>query len=308
MIDAELADLALEEAADSRQPGSRSLVRRRLLRLTVDDNALLITIHQMAWDELPREALPPELSELCAVAPEGLADRLTPLAVQYAERSFWQPRRLAGEVNCPSEYWRQIPAAASRVPKVVTDRPPAARQDYSVNYRVRVAHVTNRASQSPELASLDDAGRDSNGGTSSDRSGLAWSSAQGAAIVRATTRKAEPLLNVGGTRKPSVGAPRRCHLASADHVEHRYAATGQVVAPPIAGTWWHIVPQLLLLLSNRFPPVAGSKIRLPLDGRTGQVRGSRPAVVFDQSNPQELSRHRANIQGVAHAYSCRLER
>ncbi|UVK35765.1 hypothetical protein LHFGNBLO_005961 (plasmid) [Mesorhizobium sp. AR10] len=110
------------------------LIRGRLVRLAVDDHALLITMHHMVSDDWSRTILTRELSELYAAAREGRADRLTPLPVQYADYALWQRRWLAGEVlERQSEYWLQMLAGAPTLLKLPTDRPRPAQQDYIGN-------------------------------------------------------------------------------------------------------------------------------------------------------------------------------
>ncbi|MER9191577.1 condensation domain-containing protein [Mesorhizobium australicum] len=63
---------------------------------------------------------------------EGLADRLSPLPVQYADYALWQRRWLAGEVFVRrSEYWLRTLAGAPAALKLQANRPRTARRDYS---------------------------------------------------------------------------------------------------------------------------------------------------------------------------------
>lgn len=70
MIDGTLAGPTLEETTGSGRPGSRSLICRRSLRLTMEHCALLITMHQMSSYEPPGEAVTRQLCELYAVSPK----------------------------------------------------------------------------------------------------------------------------------------------------------------------------------------------------------------------------------------------
>ncbi|MER9436100.1 hypothetical protein [Mesorhizobium sp. M0618] len=130
-VEATCVDLPRPEAEAALGQEGSPRIRGRLVRLAADDNALLITMNYMFLDDWARKVL---TRELCALAREDRADRLTPLPVLHANYTLWQRPQLAGEVNGPSEYW-------------CPGWPRAARQDYSGSYRVRVARAADHATR-----------------------------------------------------------------------------------------------------------------------------------------------------------------
>ncbi|CDM60193.1 condensation domain-containing protein [Rhizobium favelukesii] len=129
--EAALAILISNEAQAPFDLEAGPLIRGRLVRLTVDDHVLLITMHNMVSDDHSLNILAHEFSELYRAARTGRPHQLAPLPVQYADYTLWQRGWLTEEVlERQSEYWGRVLAGAPTVLKVPTDRPRPTRQDY----------------------------------------------------------------------------------------------------------------------------------------------------------------------------------
>ncbi|WP_244541520.1 condensation domain-containing protein [Rhizobium tibeticum] len=106
------------------------LIRGRLVRLTVDDHVLLITMHNMVSDDQSVNILTREFTELYTAARTGRPPQLAPLPVQYADYALWQRNWLTEEIlERQSEYWGRMLAGAPTVLRVPTDWPRPTRQD-----------------------------------------------------------------------------------------------------------------------------------------------------------------------------------
>jgi amino acid adenylation domain-containing protein len=106
-------------------------VRGRLIRLAGDDHVLLITMHHIVSDGWSLGIFTRELSALYAAFARGEADPLPPLAVQYADYTAWQRRRVDGEVlQRQADYWREALSGVPELLELPTDRPRPARQDF----------------------------------------------------------------------------------------------------------------------------------------------------------------------------------
>ncbi|MES1244335.1 MAG: amino acid adenylation domain-containing protein, partial [Acidobacteriota bacterium] len=108
-------------ALDAAQPFDLErgpLLRATLLRLGPDDHVLLLTVHHIVWDGWSLNVFIRELSACY----RGQA--LPGLAVQYADYSEWQRRRLQGEgLERHLAYWRERLAGAPAALDLPTDRP-----------------------------------------------------------------------------------------------------------------------------------------------------------------------------------------
>ncbi len=94
------------------------LLRATLLRLGPDDHILLVTVHHIVWDGWSLNVFIRELSALYRGRP------LPGLAVQYADYSDWQRRRLQGEsLERHLSYWKERLAGAPAALDLPTDRP-----------------------------------------------------------------------------------------------------------------------------------------------------------------------------------------
>ncbi|MFA1676786.1 condensation domain-containing protein [Rhizobium mongolense] len=133
-VEATLAMLISNEAQTPFDIEAGPLVRGRLVRLTVDDHALLITMHNMVCDEHSLNILTHEFIELYTAARTGRPHQLAPVPVQYADYALWQRSCLVGEVlERQSEYWGRMLGGAPTALKLPTDRLHSARADYKAS-------------------------------------------------------------------------------------------------------------------------------------------------------------------------------
>lgn len=138
---------AREEASQPFDLAAGPLFRARLLRLTADDDVLLLTTHHIVFDGWSAGVLLRELSALYG------GSALAPLPVQYPDFAVWQRRWLAGDVLARLlDHWEVRLRGAPVAPEVPTDhpRPPVP------SYRGRVERFRIGA---PTVAQLRDLGR-----------------------------------------------------------------------------------------------------------------------------------------------------
>src|SRR5262249_55174694 len=84
------------------------LIRGRLIRLSQDEHALLITMHHIVFDGWSESILLKELSALYGAFVCGEGDPLPELSVQYVDYAIWQRQWMEGEVlRQQAEYWQQ---------------------------------------------------------------------------------------------------------------------------------------------------------------------------------------------------------
>jgi amino acid adenylation domain-containing protein len=86
--------------AEARRPfhlASGPLVRLSLLRLGQGDHLALLSLHHIVADGWSIGVLLEELTAAYSASSRGVAPRLPPLAVQYADYAVWQRRVLTGE-------------------------------------------------------------------------------------------------------------------------------------------------------------------------------------------------------------------
>src|SRR5262245_46109013 len=95
----ELLDQVIrEEAGGSFDLASGPLIRGRLIRLSQDEHALLITMHHIVFDGWSESILLKELSALYGAFVRGEGDPLPELSVQYVDYAVWQRQWMEGEV------------------------------------------------------------------------------------------------------------------------------------------------------------------------------------------------------------------
>jgi hypothetical protein len=85
------------------------LVRGRLIRLSDDEQVLLVTMHHIVSDDWSQQVLRQELGTLYQAFAQGRDDPLTPLPIQYIDYAAWQ-RRCAVRPRC----WNCPPTARAR--------------------------------------------------------------------------------------------------------------------------------------------------------------------------------------------------
>ncbi|HEX7241467.1 MAG TPA: condensation domain-containing protein, partial [Longimicrobiaceae bacterium] len=131
-VEGELRRLMGEEAGAPFDLERGPLIRGRLIRLAVDDHALLVTMHHIVSDAWSMGVLTNELSALYAAFRRGEADPLPALPVQYADYAAWQRRWVSGEVlQRQVEYWQQTLSGAPELLEVPADHARPARQDHA---------------------------------------------------------------------------------------------------------------------------------------------------------------------------------
>jgi amino acid adenylation domain-containing protein len=94
--EAEVLRLAEEEAQTPFDLTRGPMLRTKLLRLSIEEHVLLVTSHQIAFDERSSEIFDHELDALYEANLEGRSSPLPPLPLQYREFSTWQAEFLRG--------------------------------------------------------------------------------------------------------------------------------------------------------------------------------------------------------------------
>ncbi len=129
VLDAEAREAALKREADdeARAPFDLAvgpLFRGRLLTLSDDESALLLTQHHIVSDGWSLGVLVREVTTLYAAFVEGRDDPLPPLAIQYADFAVWQRGWLQGEtLGKQIAFWRDHLQGAPSLLELPTDRP-----------------------------------------------------------------------------------------------------------------------------------------------------------------------------------------
>ncbi len=94
--DAALLELCREEARTPFDLARGPLIRGRLIRLSDQEQVLLLTQHHIVSDGWSLGVLARELSQLYRAFVAGEDDPLPPLAIQYPDYAVWQRRWLSG--------------------------------------------------------------------------------------------------------------------------------------------------------------------------------------------------------------------
>jgi amino acid adenylation domain-containing protein len=107
------------------------LIRGRLVRLTHDEYALLITMHHIVSDGWSMGIFINELSTLYTAFLNGKADPLPRLDIQYADYAVWQRQWIEGDVlQRQTEYWKTL-ADAPALLELATDHPRPAQRNHA---------------------------------------------------------------------------------------------------------------------------------------------------------------------------------
>ncbi len=108
------------------------LIRGRLIRLSEDEHALLMTMHHIVSDGWSGNVLKRELSALYSAFLRQEADSLPELAVQYADYAIWERRWIQGEVlQRQAQYWKTALAGAPELLELPLDHPRPAIEDHA---------------------------------------------------------------------------------------------------------------------------------------------------------------------------------
>ncbi|MCM5623167.1 condensation domain-containing protein, partial [Xanthomonas hortorum pv. pelargonii] len=107
-------------------------IRFRLLQLSADEHALLITQHHSASDGWSVGVLLHELAVLYVSCLGGLPNPLPPLPIQYPDYAAWQRQWLQGARRQQQvEYWQRQLAGVPTLLDLPLDRPRPPQQDFS---------------------------------------------------------------------------------------------------------------------------------------------------------------------------------
>jgi amino acid adenylation domain-containing protein len=120
----ELSRLAQEEAQRPFDLARAPLLRLCLMRMDVEDHALLATIHHIVSDGWSLGVLIREVAALYAAYCAGRPSPLPALPVQYADFAAWQRGWLQGDVlEGELAFWREQLAGAPQAIALPADRP-----------------------------------------------------------------------------------------------------------------------------------------------------------------------------------------
>ncbi|HLM43283.1 MAG TPA: condensation domain-containing protein, partial [Myxococcaceae bacterium] len=118
-----LAELAVEEGRKPIDLAAGPVLRAQLVRLSPEEDALLVMMHHIATDGWSMGVLTRELDVLYQAFASGRASPLPALSLQYADFAAWQRERLAGEVlRRQLDYWKKRLAGVEPL-ELATDRP-----------------------------------------------------------------------------------------------------------------------------------------------------------------------------------------
>jgi|KBSSwiStaDraftv2_1062776.scaffolds.fasta_scaffold01541_17 amino acid adenylation domain-containing protein len=127
--EAQMLQLAVEEARRPFDLSRDRLVRARLLRLGDEEHVFLLTIHHIVSDGWSMGLFFGELATLYAAFSKGEPSPLPDLPIQYADYAGWQRDNLRGEVlESQLDYWTQRLSGMPPVLDFPSDRPRPARR------------------------------------------------------------------------------------------------------------------------------------------------------------------------------------
>jgi hypothetical protein len=107
-----------------------ALLRTKLVRVSVVEHLVLLTMHHIINDDWSNGLLLREIATHYTAYVAGAPSMLEPLGVQYADYAYWEREWLQGEVlDKQLAYWKQQLAGAP-VLELPTDRPRAQVQSY----------------------------------------------------------------------------------------------------------------------------------------------------------------------------------
>jgi amino acid adenylation domain-containing protein len=132
--EAEIERLSRLEAQRGFDLSHDVLLRTKVLRVSVDEHVVLVTMHHIVSDGWSIGVLVKEVGALYEAYAKGSAMTLKPLAVQYADYAHWEREWLQGAVlEEQLEYWKRQLAEAP-VLELPTDRPRPAVPSYNGAY------------------------------------------------------------------------------------------------------------------------------------------------------------------------------
>ncbi|MDZ8261485.1 amino acid adenylation domain-containing protein [Nostoc sp. ChiQUE01b] len=120
----EVKQIAAESAKKSFNLAKGLLVRATLLRLSEEEQVLLVTMHHIITDGWSCDVFLRELSALYAAFSKNLPSPLPELPIQYADFAVWQRDCLKGEFLATQlNYWKQQLQGELPILQLPTDRP-----------------------------------------------------------------------------------------------------------------------------------------------------------------------------------------
>jgi amino acid adenylation domain-containing protein len=120
----EVKQFAAEEAKKPFNLAKGLLVRATLLRLSEEENILLVTMHHIITDGWSCGVFLRELSTLYAAFSTNQPSPLPELPIQYADFAVWQRDRIQGEFLANQlNYWKQQLQGELPILQLPTDRP-----------------------------------------------------------------------------------------------------------------------------------------------------------------------------------------
>ncbi|AOX00349.1 hypothetical protein BJP34_13585 [Moorena producens PAL-8-15-08-1] len=120
----EVERIAVEEAQQRFDLSKLPLIQAKLLRLSEEENILLLTIHHIIFDGWSAGVLLKELAVHYEAFATGKSSPLPPLPIQYADFAIWQRQRLQGErLESQLAYWKKQLGGSLPVLELPTDRP-----------------------------------------------------------------------------------------------------------------------------------------------------------------------------------------
>jgi aspartate racemase len=128
---AEVLRMAMEEVRHPFDLAKGPLVRARLLQLSQENYALVVTLHNIAADDWSLNILARELCELYQAYSAGKPSPLSDLPIEYADFAHWQRHWFEGTVlEQHISYWRKRLSGMPAVLDLPTDRPRPAVQGF----------------------------------------------------------------------------------------------------------------------------------------------------------------------------------
>ncbi|WP_395375878.1 non-ribosomal peptide synthase/polyketide synthase [Marinicella sp. W31] len=107
------------------------LIRGRLVQLSDQEHALLVTMHHIVSDGWSMDILIEEFNTLYEAYCSGTSNPLSPLPIQYADYAIWQRAQLNGDVlEQQTAYWKKHLADAPELLSLPTDHPRPSTPSY----------------------------------------------------------------------------------------------------------------------------------------------------------------------------------
>jgi len=153
--DSVLADLVRQEQRRHFDLAVRPPMRAKVVRFTLEDHALLFTVHHIAADGWSLRVIHRELADLYAARAGGEPPRLAELPLQFADYAVWQRQpEQQGMFEAQVQFWRSELAQAPTVLELPADRERPATPDFrcAVHELVLPAELTRRVRELGQAA------------------------------------------------------------------------------------------------------------------------------------------------------------